>query len=124
MDNRKNFYLIFKEAVNNVAKYAGCTDVWISMALKNKRVLLTIKDNGKGFDVAQVNRGNGLLNMKNRAGTLKGDFKITSTPGEGTLIELSFPGVGRKSESQESREVSWSSDLHLLTSVFRISALS
>jgi signal transduction histidine kinase len=77
--------------VNNVAKYAGCTDVWISMALKNKRLLLTIKDNGNGFDVEKVNRGNGVLNMKNRAGILKGDFKITSMPGCGTTIELSFP---------------------------------
>jgi signal transduction histidine kinase/ligand-binding sensor domain-containing protein len=91
MDKRKNFYLIFKEGVNNIAKYAGCTDVWINMNLKNRHVVLIIKDNGKGFDPEHVKRGNGLVNMRTRAGILKGDLKLVSDAEHGTVIELIFP---------------------------------
>lgn len=91
MDKRKNFYLIFKEALNNIAKYACCKDVWISMRLENKQVVLIIKDNGRGFDPKNVKHGNGLLNMKSRAGTLKGNLKLISSQNNGTDVELSFP---------------------------------
>jgi signal transduction histidine kinase len=91
MNDRKNFYLIFKEAVNNIAKYARGSDVWIDMRLKNGRVELTIKDNGAGFDASLENQGNGLVNMKNRTAQLKGHLHIASSAGNGTVLELSFP---------------------------------
>jgi two-component sensor histidine kinase len=90
MEERKNFYLIYKEAINNIAKYAECKDVWISMALDHSKILLEIKDNGKGFDVENIGEGNGLVNMKKRAEMLKGKLTITSKRGEGTLVRLSF----------------------------------
>jgi signal transduction histidine kinase len=91
MQERKNFYLVFKEAINNIAKYAGCSDVWIEMTLKNKHVILSIRDNGKGFDLQAARKGNGLINMKTRAGQLKGSLDITSFPGKGTEMRFSFP---------------------------------
>ncbi|MES2775050.1 MAG: two-component regulator propeller domain-containing protein [Bacteroidota bacterium] len=91
MDKKKNFYLIFKEAVNNVAKYADGTDVWIELTLINNKLKLLIKDNGKGFDPLQAKHGNGLVNMKSRAALLKGMLDIYSSTATGTTIELNFP---------------------------------
>jgi len=90
MEERKNFYLIYKEAINNLAKYAGCKNVWVDMTLKQNTVTLIIRDNGKGFDVANTNTGNGMFNMKKRAQLLNGTFKIDSKMGEGTTLQLRF----------------------------------
>jgi signal transduction histidine kinase len=90
MEKRKNLYLVFKEAVNNIAKYAGATVVSISMQQKNSHVILMIEDNGKGFDTQSAHSGNGLVNMEQRARLLKGQLKITSS-NIGTKVELNFP---------------------------------
>jgi len=90
MEERKNFYLIYKEAMNNMAKYAGCKSLWVEMKLHQNTVTLKIIDNGKGFDVARANNGNGIFNMKKRAEMLKGALTVVSTIGEGTTLHLSF----------------------------------
>ena len=90
MEERKNFYLIYKEAINNTAKYAGCKTVWIDMKLHQNTVTLNIRDNGKGFDVLNTVKGNGLYNMKKRAQMLKGALTVTSKIGEGTALQLNF----------------------------------
>ncbi len=89
MEERKNFYLIYKEAINNIAKYAGCKNVWVDMTLSQYTVTLIIRDNGTGFDVTNT-KGNGLFNMRKRAEFLNGTFKVSSTMGEGTTLHLSF----------------------------------
>jgi signal transduction histidine kinase len=53
-------------------------------------ITLKITDNGKGFDMGNSNKGNGLFNMKKRAGLLKGALTVISTIGEGTTLQLSF----------------------------------
>ena len=90
MEARKNFYLVFKEAVNNIVKYAQAENVWISMSLERKIVTLTIKDDGVGFDANELSSGNGLVNMQSRAAALNGKLRIESQPGHGALVELSF----------------------------------
>jgi len=90
MEKRKNFYLIYKEAINNVAKYASCKDVWINMQMHHNEVLLQIKDNGNGFDTTKRKSGNGLSNMQQRADLLNGKLIITSSIGKGTSVELRF----------------------------------
>jgi two-component sensor histidine kinase len=90
MEKRKNFYLIYKEAINNTAKHAGCKSLWVEMHLDHNTVTLEIRDNGKGFDVANAKSGNGLSNMKKRAEILKGELVVISTVGEGTTLNLSF----------------------------------
>jgi ligand-binding sensor domain-containing protein/signal transduction histidine kinase len=91
MEKRKNFYLIYKEAINNIAKYAICNHVWITLEMNHSVVKLTIRDDGKGFQIRESNTGNGLNNMKRRAAVLKGTLLIQSEPDKGTLIELRFP---------------------------------
>lgn len=88
MAGRRDFYLIFKEAINNAAKYSACTRIKVEMFLKGKMLHLKIRDNGVGFVTEGNTEGNGLGNMKKRAGNLKAKLSIESVPGEGTAIEL------------------------------------
>jgi ligand-binding sensor domain-containing protein/two-component sensor histidine kinase len=91
VEQRKDFYLIFKEAINNLAKYSNATDATIRLQLHHRRLTLVIADNGKGFDAEQQYPGNGLKNMKARAIILKGELSIASIPGKGTTLSLQFP---------------------------------
>jgi two-component system sensor histidine kinase UhpB len=88
---KRNVYLIFKEAVNNAAKYSEATEVNIKFKIENKKLLLTISDNGKGFDAAIITRGNGLNNMLYRAKQINAILEIKSSKGEGTFISLKMP---------------------------------
>lgn len=90
-EKRKNLFLIFKEAINNTAKYSGGTDVTISLSIKGARMHLSIIDNGNGFSEEAVRQGNGLINMRERATSVGGTLVQTSSPGKGTSIELEIP---------------------------------
>lgn len=90
MEKRKNFYLIYKEAINNISKYAGCKNLCVEMKLNQNTVTLKIIDNGKGFDMANTNQGIGLFSMKKRAELLKGALTVKSIIGKGTTLQLSF----------------------------------
>lgn len=91
MDKRKNIYLIFKEALNNIIKYSKCTRVLINVKLVNHNMEFEITDNGIGFEEEHLeHKGNGLKNMKQRASQLNGTLTIESKPGEGTNIKLRF----------------------------------
>ena len=91
MDMSRNLIMIFKEALNNCLKYSGAKNVTIEVVIKNKNVLqLVMKDDGVGFDVQSVKRGNGLNNMNTRAGRLNGKLYIDSRPDKGTIINLTF----------------------------------
>ncbi len=91
MEARRDFFLIFKEAVNNVAKYSHCSKCSIHIALHQHRLILDVHDNGIGFDVNRADNGNGLSNMQKRAEALKGRVSVQSKPGEGTRVTLNLP---------------------------------
>jgi hypothetical protein len=86
-EEKRNLYLISKEAINNSIKYAQSKGITFSISMENKKLVLCIMDNGIGFDLHQLKRGNGLNNMQRRATEIKYDFKI-KTSLEGTLITL------------------------------------
>lgn len=88
MEQRKNIYLIIKEAVNNAIKYSECHHLKITTALQNKQLVFHVADDGIGFDVNSTPKGNGLLNMQSRAKELIGKINIESTIGNGTSIKL------------------------------------
>ena len=88
---RKNLLLIVKEAMNNISKYSEADRVLISLKQAGEDVLLTIRDNGKGFDVAAAMNGNGLGNMKQRCEQLNGRLTIDTDPGKGVAIVCTFP---------------------------------
>ncbi|MCE7065043.1 two-component regulator propeller domain-containing protein [Dyadobacter sp. CY326] len=90
MQTRKNLYLIFKEAVNNAAKYAQCTTVEVQTKFEMGKTKMVIKDDGKGFDRATAKKGNGLTNMQQRAAQMKGQLLIQSAKDVGTIVTLTF----------------------------------
>lgn len=90
-EQRKNLFLIFKEALNNAVKYSQCTTVSIELTLEKHQVKLRIEDDGNGFNVSEKTTGNGLRNMKARAQSLNGSLSIESHLSNGTTIELSVP---------------------------------
>jgi signal transduction histidine kinase len=91
MEARRDLFLIFKEAINNVAKYSHGSKCLIHIALCQQRLLLDVEDNGVGFDISQADSGNGLSNMHKRAEALKARVSIKSRPGEGTQVTLNMP---------------------------------
>jgi signal transduction histidine kinase len=87
-------FRIAQEALNNVLKHAGATQVDLHLALSPEQVYLIVADNGQGFDPGDLKKdeaGYGLRNMKERARLLNGDFDVNSTPGQGTVIEVTIP---------------------------------
>ena len=88
---RKNMLLIAKEAMNNIGKYSNAKNASISFQQLQEKIILTIKDDGNGFDSPAALNGNGLGNMKQRCEQLKGIFRIESIPGNGVAITCTFP---------------------------------
>jgi two-component system, NarL family, sensor histidine kinase UhpB len=91
MAQRKNLYLIFKEAVNNAVKYSGTKYLNANIQVDGRHIQMDIQDTGIGFDVENTSAGNGLDNMVNRAKELGGLLHIQSNPGKGTNIIASIP---------------------------------
>jgi signal transduction histidine kinase len=91
MEQRRNFYLIFKESVNNLIKYAQCQHATVHIAVERRKLCLTITDDGVGFDPGVSHGRNGLLNLRQRANSLKGTLQIFSARGKGTSLQLEFP---------------------------------
>ena len=77
--------------INNLIKYAQCTQVAIHIEVQKNRFNLMIRDNGIGFDPDTKATGNGLYNMQQRAQNMRGTLRIASAPGAGTTLKLSFP---------------------------------
>lgn len=90
-EKRRNLFLIFKEAINNAAKYSNASQLKISLVKANEQFHLRVIDNGKGFDEATVKAGNGLRNLRERATEVGGILSIKSELGKGTEVELQLP---------------------------------
>ena len=88
---RKNILLIIKEAMNNIAKYSEADRAAIAIRQMSDRVLLTITDNGNGFDTHTAQNGNGLGNMKQRCEQLQGIFTLEPGAEKGVVISCNFP---------------------------------
>lgn len=89
-EERRNILMIVKEAVHNAVKYSFATNIIVEMDLQPSVVIIAVKDNGKGFDVKEKSKGNGLKNMHQRIFETNGQLDITSAPGTGTIIKCSF----------------------------------
>ena len=88
MDIRRNVYLIAKEAINNLVKYSDCEEVTIEFTENHSDLIMTVSDNGKGFDPESPSSRNGLKNMKHRADQIKAEIEIISGVGKGCTIKL------------------------------------
>ncbi len=97
-DYANTFYMICKEALANITKHAKASQVDINFIEQQNRYLLTIHDNGRGFDPQQNRQvtNHGITNMFARAKNLNGELVMNSTPGKGTLVEVWFPKTKKK----------------------------
>lgn len=91
LSERRNLFLIFKEAINNTAKYSQCSEAEITFKQEGNYFFMIIRDNGEGFDPGMTFSGNGLKNMKDRAIASGGSLTVHSQHGAGTTIELKLP---------------------------------
>lgn len=93
---RRQLYLIFKEALHNAARHSDASSVTMSLASAGRWLSATIRDDGKGFDEpAEGETRHGLGSMNARAARLGGELSIESVPGQGTKIHLEIPLSGR-----------------------------
>jgi len=91
-DVRHNVFSAVKEALNNVLKHSGATEVALKLTVLDSGIVLTIRDNGHGFDSAKIGPGSdGLENMRNRLDECGGSAEVISKPGHGTEVHLRFP---------------------------------
>jgi len=104
MDRRKNLYLLFKEAVNNAVKYAGCANLRVTLVREGADLVLSVVDDGRGFDPDRMPErnggGNGLRNMRKRAADMNAELVVRSRIGQGTTITLRSRS-GKRSISME-----------------------
>ena len=88
-EQRKNCYLIAKEALNNIVKYSKASKVGIIFKEENKLLKMRILDNGKGYSPSDSSKGNGVKNMHIRAEEMKAALHIKTSPGKGVSLILS-----------------------------------
>lgn len=89
MEYSRNIPMIFKELLNNILKHSKATHVIISLEdIQKKKVHLTLRDNGCGFDEKEIRKGQGINNIITRTKRINGLINISSEKGEGTLVDL------------------------------------
>jgi signal transduction histidine kinase len=89
---RRNIFLVIKESFNNIGKHAWCNKIEMAIEQQVSLITLTIKDDGRGFDINKVRLfGNGLVNMQNRIEQVGGKYTIISEPGKGTKTKIEIP---------------------------------
>lgn len=91
MEQRRDVYLIYKEALTNIHKHAHAKNVWINANQNQNNLSMQIKDNGKGFDTSTVTHRNGLKNLQSRVEKWGGKIQIRSANNDGTFIDIRIP---------------------------------
>ena len=88
-------YRITQEAMTNVARHADAGHVWVSLKIRDRRMILSVKDDGRGFDTPLLTEAEGLgvAGMVERAGLAGGSLSVKSKPGMGTEVRLTVPLV-------------------------------
>ncbi|MFM6925873.1 MAG: two-component regulator propeller domain-containing protein [Ferruginibacter sp.] len=89
-EEKRNLFLICKEAINNSKKYSGASRINVDITASGKKIQIIMADNGKGFNVDEVKKGYGLKNMQYRAEQIKYKVALISSAGNGTQITI-FP---------------------------------
>jgi signal transduction histidine kinase len=98
-----------QESLSNVARHAHASHVEVEIIFEDEAVVLSIRDDGVGFDIEQPNKPGGhlgLLNMKERARLAKGAFDVETTPGHGTHIRVEIPLIQGEHYAETAHSVS------------------
>jgi signal transduction histidine kinase len=84
-------YRVAQEALNNALRHSGASQICVTLAARQRRVILEVTDHGRGFAAEAPSGGLGLASMRERAAAAGGTLTIVSAPGEGTLVRLAVP---------------------------------
>jgi ligand-binding sensor domain-containing protein/two-component sensor histidine kinase len=93
-EQRRALYLIFKEAVSNIARHADCRNASCTITVEHQELIAVVEDDGRGLPLEQPEGGRGgrgLANMRARAAELGGRLEVESRPGAGTRLRLRLP---------------------------------
>jgi signal transduction histidine kinase len=85
---KRHLFSFFKEAVHNCARHSQATQAYITIAVVDQCLQISLRDNGCGFDLADESGGWGLDSMKDRAKEMAAELELISQPGEGTTVRL------------------------------------
>lgn len=97
LDLNRNVLLIFKESIHNALKHSKATEVYFKAKLNNKLLLLSLEDNGKGFDINKAKSGHGMNNMYLRAERIGADLNVISkADGTAICLLINFSTLKRK----------------------------
>jgi two-component sensor histidine kinase len=88
MESRQHIYLIFKEAINNCLKHSNFKNIILTINQSGNKIIIKLRDDGRGFNEGKYFAGNGLKNIKERAKLIGGHISITSSPSNGCTIEF------------------------------------
>jgi PAS domain S-box-containing protein len=92
-ESKTNLFRILQESLTNVGRYAQARKVQVDLSRKENLLVMTISDDGVGFDKEKVasKRTLGILGMRERTAMMGGTYVITSAPGEGTTVLVTVP---------------------------------
>jgi signal transduction histidine kinase len=88
MEQRKNAYLMYKEAINNIAKHSKASKAIVRIWQEENQICIKVEDNGCGFDTKNIYEGNGLQNFETRAEAHEMQYKLHSEIDKGTCLTL------------------------------------
>jgi signal transduction histidine kinase len=84
-------YRVAQEALHNALRHSGASEICVSLTARQRRVILDVRDRGKGFAADAPSGGLGLASMRERAASVGGTLTIDSAPGDGTRLRLAVP---------------------------------
>jgi signal transduction histidine kinase len=93
-ENNKDETILFRilqEFLSNALKYADAESLMVRLSYQQEQLIITAKDDGKGFDMDTAAKGSGLINMKKRAELINATYNLESSTGEGTTLTLIYP---------------------------------
>jgi signal transduction histidine kinase len=88
-----HIYRVLQEALNNVSRHSGATDAWIWLRYSPDSLELEVEDHGTGFVAEKMQRGIGLVAMRERAELVGGTLAISPSPQGGTRVRLQIPRI-------------------------------
>lgn len=94
LDNKKDEIILFRiiqEFFSNTNKYSEAEHLSVILNYTNETLVITAKDDGKGFDKNTIEQGSGLINMNSRAALINTKLVLQSQPGQGVELTLNYP---------------------------------
>jgi signal transduction histidine kinase len=90
--HRHQLFLAFKEALTNVVRHSGATEVGMNIQVEQGKVRLTIADNGRGWgEAGQTEEMDGVANMRARLEKMGARFELNTKIGKGTIVRFDLP---------------------------------